>query len=236
MADALLVVPTRRRRKRLATFLEANDATRQADVEIIIAADEDDQETYHGMTVPKYARFKYGFHAGHTAAVNRHAVPGALRYPAVGMAGDDSVPETPGWDAQLLAALDTPGIAAPVSRGRGRIPEHWFISSPIISALGWALEPSMVHYWVDVVLHDIGNDTGCCRYLDHVQLRHDHYIQVPAVGRDEVYAEAEASAEADRAAYERWQQFRQAADAATVRRARGALREPVRPDPAGPAG
>src|SRR5512146_809776 len=173
MPDAALIVPTRRRRAQLARFLEANHAMLAADVIVVLAADDDDRDTYEGLTVPPYACWHWGPRAGHGETVNRAAVALARRHPVVGMAGDDTIPETEGWDAALLSELETPGIAVPVSRGRGRLPEHWFISSPIISALGWVLEPSMRHYWVDVVLHDLGNDTGCARYRDDVQLFHD---------------------------------------------------------------
>ena len=208
MRDAALIVPTRGRRKQLARFLEVNHEMRGADVDVILSGDDDDRDTYDGMTVPAYARWYWGPRAGHGEAVNRAATLAAALYPAVGMAGDDTIPETEGGDALLLAELEMPGMAVPVSRHRGRLPEHWFISSGIIRALGWALEPSMRHYWVDVVLHDLGNDTGCARYRDDVQLFHD---QEPGQVRPE------DDADADRAAYERWQRYRQAADAATIR-------------------
>lgn len=227
MADAVLVVPTRGRRKELTRFLEANHAMRGADVDVIISADEDDRGTYDGLAVPPYAGWFWGPRAGHGEAVNRAAVAVAPVYPAVGMAGDDTIPETEGWDALLLAAIeDSPGIAVPVSRNRGRIPEHWFISSPVIRALGWAMEPSLKHYLVDVVLHDLGNDTGCARYRDDVQLFHD---QPPGQVRDG------DDPDADMAAYHRWQKYRQAADAATIRRAIGGLPGPGRGHPGGPA-
>ena len=226
MPDAALVVPTRGRRKELARFLDANDEMRAADVPVFLCADDDDRDTYDGLTVPDYAHWCWGPRAGHGETVNRAAVTLAARYPAVGLAGDDTIPETQDWDALLLAGLGTPGIAAPVSRNRGRLPEHWFISSSIIRALGWVLEPSMRHYWVDVVLHDLGNDTGCCRYRDDVQLFHD---QEPG------WVRPEDDPAADLAAYERWQRYRQAADAETIRRARDGLRRPGRGHPRGAA-
>ena len=226
MPDAALIVPTRGRRAQLARFLDANHAMRGAEVDVILSGDKDDRDTYDGLTVPPYVFWRWGPRAGHGEAVNRAAVAAAAVYPVVGMAGDDTIPETQGWDAALLSELETPGIAVPVSRKRGRLPEHWFISSPVIRALGWALEPSMRHYWVDVVLHDLGNDTGCARYRDDVQLFHD---QEPGQVRPE------DDEEADRAAYERWQRYRQAADAATIRRAIDGLRFPGRGHPGGPA-
>lgn len=214
-ADLLIIVPTRRRRANVERFIEAFDATREARTDLLILADDGDG-SYDGLTLPARCDLVSQERAQLGPKINRYAVPLAQIYPAIGFLADDCVPETPGWDATLLSYLDVPGIAYPENGRRRDIGEHQVISSQIIRALGWYFEPSLMHYWTDTVLADLGRAAGCYRYVPEAVVTHRHY---DCGGRhDEVYAESvEANGSSDAIAYQHWRAQRMAADIETVR-------------------
>lgn len=217
MADLLIIVPTRRRRARLETFLDAFDATRQADTDLMVVTDDDD-DSCDGLALPPAAALITMPRASLSAKVNPVARVGAGIYPAVGYLGDDTICETPGWDSALLSYLSTPGIAYPENGRRRDVCEHQVISSPIIAALGWYFEPSLRHYWTDTVLTDLGNAAGCLRYVAEAVITHRHYDCGGTY--DATYAESvEANGNRDQVAYAAWREERMAADVQKVRAA-----------------
>jgi hypothetical protein len=215
-ADLLVIIPTRGRRAQLDRFLAAAATTRQAATDLLVVIDDDDTATYEGLALPPRARAVMGPRARLAPKLNRHAVPAARDYPAVGFLADDTVPVTPGWDRLLLGALGTPGIAYPDDRRRDDVPEHPFISSAIIAALGWFFEPSLRHYYADDVLADLGRGAGCLAYVPEAVVDHLHYQTRPGVARDATYTEAEAEGFRDRQAYQQWRASRMTADIATI--------------------
>lgn len=219
-ADLLVIVPTRGRRVLLERFLAAAAATREAATDLLVVTDDDDDAgTYAGVTLPDATRMVSGPRAWLGPKLNRHAVPAAREYPVVGFLADDVIPETPGWDSLLLAALGTPGIAYGEDRRRADVPEHPFVSSVIVRALGWFSEPSLRHYCLDCVLADLGNAAGCLRFVPHAVMAHLHHSCHNGTGQDATYAEAEANGPHDQAAYQAWRRERMTADVAAVRSA-----------------
>lgn len=226
-AEMLVIVPTRGRPAQLQRFLDAFEATRQADTDLLVAMDDDDKDAYDGIALPDGAWRASAPRAWLTPKVNQYAATAAWRYPVIGVAADDIVPETPGWDRMILAALATPGIAYPDTGRRADIPEQPFISSVIIQALGWLYQPSLFHYWTDNVLADVGRRAGCLRLVQGAMLRHLHYADAPGhpggaaagVRRDRTYAEAEENERRDAAAYLAWRRTGMAADVEKVRAA-----------------
>jgi hypothetical protein len=229
-AEMLVIVPARGRPGHLARFLEAFAATRQADTDLVVALDDDDRDAYDGVALPDGAWVTSAPRAWLGPKVNRLAVPAAWRYPVIGMLADDVVPETPGLDRLILGALQAPGIAWPADGRRSDIPEHPFISSAIIQALGWFYEPGLCHYWTDNVWADLGLLAGCLRPVPGAVVRHLHYAAAPGfpagatagVRRDRTYADAEENGRRDEAAYLAWRRNGLAADVAAVRAAIGA--------------
>jgi hypothetical protein len=215
--DLLVIVPTRGRRAQLDRFLAAADATRQAATDLLVVIDDDDTATYEGLVLPSRAHAVTDPRVRLAPKLNRHAVPAARNYPVIGFLADDTVPVTPGWDRLLLAALATPGIAYPDDQRRDDVPEHPFISSAIITALGWFFEPSLRHFYADDVLADIGRGAGCLAYVPEAVVEHLHYQTRPGVARDATYTEAEAEGFRDQQAYQQWRASRMADDIATVR-------------------
>lgn len=200
-------------------FLDAYAVTVRGDTDLLVVADEDEEDDYAGLRPPERAGYTLlpRMHLG--PKLNTVCVPEAERYRAVGFLADDCVPETPGWDALIAQALAAPGIAYPQDHRRTDVPEHQFISSVIIAALGWFHEPSLRHYYTDDVWADLGNATGCLRFVSGASVRHEHYATAPRQARDRTYAEAEENGPADQAAYMTWRRDRLAADADTVRAA-----------------
>jgi hypothetical protein len=203
-------------------FLAAYADTVQGDTDLLVVTDDDDQDAYAGLALPDRASMTVLPRMWLTPKLNAVCVPAAERYRAVGFLADDCAPQAPGWDLMLAEALATPGIAYPEDRRRDDIPEHPFVSSEIVTALGWFFEPSLVHYYADHVLADIGRSAGCLRYVRDALVPHLHY-HVPGTGaeRDRTYAEAERNGPADYAAYQAWRMTRMGADAATVRAVAG---------------
>jgi hypothetical protein len=202
-------------------FLAAWSATVHGDTDLLVVTDDDDH-SYRGMRLPAHAGLRVLPRMRLGPKLNAVCVPAAEQYKAVGFLADDCLPQTPGWDVMMMEALAAPGIAYPEDRRRDDIPEHAFISSPIITALGWFFEPTLAHYYTDNLLADLGRAAGCLRYVPDAVVAHLHY-QVGGTGaeRDRTYAEAEKNGAPDYAAYQAWRTARMAADAATVRAVTG---------------
>lgn len=199
-------------------FLDAYKATVQGDTELLVVADEDEEDAYAGLVLPERAGFTLlpRMHLG--PKLNAVCVPEAERYRAVGFLADDCVPETPGWDVLITQALAAPGIAYPRDHRRDDIPEHPFVSSVIIAALGWFWEPSLLHYCADCVWADLGRAADCLRFVPEASVRHEHH-STGLSRRDRTYSEAEVNGPADQAAYMTWRRHCMEGDADTVRAA-----------------
>jgi hypothetical protein len=203
-------------------FLGAFAATVQGDTDLLVVADEDEEDAYAALALPARAGFTLLPRMSLGPKLNAVCVPEAERYRSVGFLADDCVPQSPGWDVMLTKALDTPGIAYPEDRRRADIPEHAFISSPVITALGWFFEPALAHFYADNVLADLGRAAGCLRHVPGAVIEHRHYqVRGTGAARDRTYAEAEENGAADCAAYQEWRSHRMAADTAKVRAVTG---------------
>lgn len=217
MPDCLIIIPTRKRHERLGLLLDQIEATRQARtvVRVVLDADDPCEIRRRGPWLEVVTCRRDWL----TGKINRQAVRAASEFGAVGWLADDCWPETPGWDALLLDALErSPGVAWPDSNRRPGFPEHQVISSGIIRALGWYFEPSLRHYCTDNVWEDLATITGCGHYVKDALVRHDHY-EVTGGPRDQTYSDAEVNGRTDRELYIRWRSRRMASDAKTVEEA-----------------
>ncbi len=91
-----------------------------------------------------------------------------------GWLGDDSVPETPGWDTKVVDALNgwnvvstNDGMMAP-KKMHGAV--AW--SVPLLKAVGYMFVPGSNHFYMDDIWEDLGNLTGCWTVLMDVMVRH----------------------------------------------------------------
>lgn len=222
MRDLLVITPTRQRPASALRLAEAILKTRTAETDLILAIDDDD-DSYEGVALP--CSEVHGPRKTCGAWTNEVAREFGGEYRALASFGDDHVPETPGWDSLLLAAIDDmggTGIAYPDDTGQHEnLPTAPVVSSDIVRALGWMFHPGMIHYYCDNVLKDIGEGAGCLRYVPEAVVRHLH----PGWGTapvDQVYAEAFPAGDADMATWHEWRATQMAADVATVKALRGA--------------
>lgn len=242
MRDLLVIVPSRGRPERLHAMIEACLSLSEADTDIAVACDDDDLYDLRQFTgLPGIARvcWHHGPRAGLARWTNRLAALYTGRYPeycslggvttspepggryrAFASLGDDHLPRTPGWDRLLLEAigkLGGEGIAYGNDLHQGAaLPTAPVISAGIVGALGWMMEPSLRHMFVDNVWADLGREAGCLAYVPDVVIEHQHPDAGKASG-DGVYEESAAGTGVDRDAYHRWRNERMAGDVAKVR-------------------
>lgn len=114
------------------------------------------------------------------AWINELAVPLAEsgEYDYIGHIGDDNLPSTPGWDVQIMEALEKTPFAYGNDLYPGRIPGalscHVFMRSSVVRALGYFGPPGIRHMYVDVAW--MAWLTACGgTYLNDVIIEHLHY-------------------------------------------------------------
>ena len=224
----LVITPSRGRPKNIARLLDAIHDTARIATHLHVCVDDDDP------ALPDYQRvmdkagadgdvLETGPRKGLAAWTNEIAVRRAAEYPYLASLGDDHVPRTPGWDKSLLKAIERmggTGFSYPWDGTRADIPEAVVMSSDIVTALGWMCEPSLEHYYVDVVWADLGRAVGCLRHCRAIVVDHVH----PGAGTadaDKTYKESGEKLDTDRDAYYAWRKTRMTDDIETV----GALRE-----------
>jgi hypothetical protein len=222
MRDLLVITPSRGRPERLRAMIDACLSLAEADTDIAIANDDDDlyDLTGYGYAWSGRVIWHHGPRAGLGAWTNHLAAAHSGEYRALASLGDDHVPRTRGWDRLLLEAIDGMGGEG-IAYGddlhqRGDLPTAPVISAGIVEAVGWMMEPSLSHMFVDNVWRDLGRAAGCLAYIPGVVIEHCH----PDAGkadRDGTYAASVAGEEADRQAYERWRRERMGIDVAKVR-------------------
>jgi hypothetical protein len=196
MKDLLLAVPSRGRPQNIARLRDAMRETCTGDTHLRVGIDQNDPalEQYpdHVIYVVRDNLRKV------TAWVNELTVLRAGDYRALGTVGDDNVFRTPGWDTQIMEALEkTPfafGNDQYPSRQPGTLCCHVFMRSEVVQTLGYFGPPSIAHMYVDVAWMAWGTACGIT-YLHDVLIPHLHYtVGAP---HDETYANSYAGTGAD---------------------------------------
>lgn len=146
---------------------------------------------------------------------------------AVGFAGDDHLPRSPGWAQQIIAALrdQGSGIAYGDDRMHGRRLSTWWVTTTdIVAALGRMVPAPVEHLYSDTSVMVLGQKAGCLTYVPGAVLEHVHPF-ASKTGWDQQYLRVNRPEQYhnDRAAYCAWLDKGLAADVATIR----ALREPA---------
>jgi hypothetical protein len=224
MSDLEVIVPSRGRPERLRHMLTESLRLSTAATEFTVCLDSDDDSGYDAVAWEGNFGSRVHWIRGPRMTLTgwTNLLAGRMwpHRKALASFGDDHVPETPGWDSLLLAALDRMGGTGIVYGDDKLMGENLctapVVSADIVAALGWMFEPSMQHMCVDCVLMDVGREAGCLAYVPEVITRHVHWCNNGAP-MDATYAAAEAVKEADRERYATWQSDRMAADIAKVR-------------------
>jgi hypothetical protein len=197
MRDLGVFVPSLSRPGNIARLWEAMKGTCTADTTLLVGLNEEDpyRDGYPpgpGYVIEPGLRYV-------TAWVNRMAELHADRFTAIGHFGDDNLPETPGWDKHILAALTRQPFAFAndcyPTREPGTLSCHIFMRREAYAKLGYFGPPEISHMYVDVAW--MAWCTACgYEYLHEVILRHLHYT----TGRsqlDETYARSFARTSSD---------------------------------------
>lgn len=151
---------------------------------------------------------------------------------ALGFAGDDHLPRTPGWAARYLEALHELGTGIVYGddgiQGE-RLPTQWAMTADIVRALGRMVPAPVEHMACDNSVMDLGRLASCLRYLPDVVIEHMH----PLAGKaewDTGYARVNRAEQyqKDLAVYADWQRSGMAEDVAKVREIRRRSDGPVR--------
>jgi len=211
-SELLIVVPARSRPQNIRRVLAAWDDTAawdHADLRVEVDADDPTLPDYQAIDLRPGARMT-------VADVWRPLVPKLERvvaeeldsYWAVGFAGCDHVPETPGWAKTYLDELRDLGsgiVYGDDGYQHENTPTQWAMTADIVRTLGRMVPAQVEHMYCDDAVRDLGRKAGCIRYLPDVMIRHHH----PAAGiggYDEQYRRVNSSDQyrRDRNTYRRW--------------------------------
>lgn len=223
MTDLLVIVPTRSRPEAVSRVVAAWQETGAFDDggELLFVIDEDD---------PRYAEYIVAFYevgnslgaesCGQTSIqtwmplvpkLNAVALVEATDHPrpyAIGFAGDDHLPRTPGWARRYVDTLRAAGtgiVYCDDGYQHENIPTQWAMTADIVRALGGMVPAPVDHLYCDNVVRDIGKAADCLYYLPDVLIEHMH----PVVGKapsDEQYERVNGRQQYrnDRPAYRSW--------------------------------
>ena len=219
--DLLVMVPTRGRRAQCERLLKAFTDTATCS-DLLFIQDPDDQETYAGMDWGEATCAVLDPREYLSPKMNKVAVPMADLYKVLMWLGDDCVPETPGWDRIMLAALEDLGGSGwvyPDDKRRSDVPEQWMCSSDVVKALGWFYPPMVTHYYADNYLAELGKRAGMIRWCPEAVIKHEHYSVNPETAHDQVYRETENQfGDKDLAAYQQHRVSQLPFDVSVLRR------------------
>lgn len=221
MTDLAVLVPSRGRPANVARLVEACKKTCRAGTHLMFGIDNDDpaRDTYiHSMDWESsmLIRDRMGLVAWtNYLAANQPDVP------YLASLGDDMVPITDGWDAELITAVEKMGggYAYPDDKRRADIPEAVVVDARIVKALGWFALPSLSHWFCDDVWGALGKGAGRLAYCPDVIVEHRHPNVYPDAKPDATYDAAAATYLADAAEYRRWRLYQMPKDVLTVKTA-----------------
>lgn len=133
---------------------------------------------------------------------HNHALGLFPNEPWYGLAADDLVPLTPGFEQRLIEAAGSDRIAfGPDGINDDRLVGHCVIGGDLVREIGWLMLPGLARLYADNVWTDIGHERGCLRYLPDVRLAHLHFSTGQSAF-DETYRKPEA--DSDKRIYDAW--------------------------------
>jgi hypothetical protein len=200
MRDLAIITPSRGRPWHMQRLMVALADTCQLDTALYVYADEDDPrlDDYKQLGLD---HLEVGPRDTLAALTNRAAAELADSYQHIASLGDDHVPRTAGWDRELCAEIGSMGGTgfAYGAGSRWVIPEAVVVSSDIVKALGWFMNPACMHYKVDDTWLELGLAAKCISYrhdvlIEHMQFGIPYDPTDPGQGmkavRDDTYTDA----------------------------------------------
>lgn len=229
--ELLIIIPTRGRPENMLRVIEAWEATNAFEVAaLLFGVDEDDphKDEYLALAAERWPNGHPGVAISVAERVpmaprtNAEAARFADQFWALGSAGDDHLPETPGWAHTYVAELKALGsgiVYGDDGFQHASLCTEWAMTSDIVRKLEGRLIPAPVdHLYADNSVMELGRVSGMIRYLPHVKITHMH----PAAGRaegDEGYDRVNARTQyaADGEKFKRWRRVQLPADISAVR-------------------
>ena len=200
MRDLLLAVPSRGRPHNIARLRDSLKATCARETDLAVGLDEDDPALGGYMQIEGEGLYTVRSGLRKVTAWTNYLVSENLDgYRAFGQVGDDNTFATPGWDTQVLAALEKTPFAFGNDQYPSRVPGtlscHVFMRAEVVKTLGYFGPPSIAHMYVDVAWYAWGTACGIT-YLHDVLIPHLHYTSGGAA-HDATYANSFAGTGAD---------------------------------------
>lgn len=236
-AELIVVVPSRTRPHAVTRVAEAwRDTDAWADgAELLFAIDRDDPAFEEYVAAVQLAARHYqepvNVHVSaswlpmvHKLNGVAHALAAGEYAYAIGFAGDDHRPRTPGWVRRYLVTLRGLGsgvVSCPDGYRPDDLPTQWAMTADIVRTLGRMVPAGVDHLYCDDAVRELAKGADAYAYLDDVLIEHLH----PVAGHpgDEQHARVNSGRQyrTDRAAYRAWQDTQRAADTELVRALRG---------------
>jgi hypothetical protein len=235
VTDLLTIVPTRSRPEAVGRVVAAWDATGafEQGAQLLFVIDYDDPrfadylaeltanardrgDDFRGVLFRSIPRWKPLVpKLDEAAKMHAELSPDVF---ALGFAGDDHLPRTPGWVGRYVATLRRAGTGIVYCDDgyQGQtIPTQWAMTADIVRTLGRMVPAPVEHLYCDNAVRDLGLGAECLHYLGDVLIEHMHPVARKAE-TDEQYERVNGREQfrKDRAAYRGW--------------ARGALADDVR--------
>ena len=214
-----IAVPTRGRPHNLERLSKALKETCTVEYTVFARIDDDDDSKYPELDNVVYIKGPRIYFAASVNELAELAMQKGFSHLAI--FGDDVLPETKGWDATLIEAVPTLGVAYG-SDGLEHLngptlPTHVVVPIEMYKRLGWIALPTLRHLFCDNVWRELGHLTKFV-YFPNVKLSHLHRW-IGAAPDDTTYQEAndKRKRELDRQAFEYWR------DGRGLREARKAL-------------
>lgn len=196
----LVITPSRGRPWHLQRLVNAMRDTCNLATDLAVAVDDDDPrlDDYKQLGITDLT---VGPRDTLAALTNKIALERAGDYRYLASLGDDHVPRTYGWDRELTGSIEAMGGTG-FAHGNGSrwvIPDHVVISADIVQALGWFMNPAMMHYKVDDTWLQLGMAARCIAYrhdvlVEHMQFGIPYDPLDPGKGmkavKDDTYADA----------------------------------------------
>lgn len=201
-----ITVPTRGRPHNLKRLAEAAKKTCITDYQIFARLDDDDPEIYPPIENVTYIVGPRIYFSASLNEIAAEIVDKGFTHMAI--LGDDVLPETYGWDAEMMAAVPEMGVAYGsdgLENLHGQdLPTHVVVPMEMYRRLGWIGLPTSRHLFCDNVWRELGKLTEFI-YIPHVKLTHLHRWNKTAPD-DQTYQEAndKDKRDLDRVAFETW--------------------------------
>lgn len=174
---------------------------------LLVVLNEDDPALAHYFAIAgfQFYRMDAGSRCGDVWRACLRDFSGSKRW---GLFADDMWPQTPEWWLRLEEAASDTCIAYtngdhtdfPLMRG-GAV----CLGGRLVQECREHLVPSQFrHNYIDVVINDLGNETGIMRPLEDVRVDHHHWKFHPGAVRDATYMRGSMDQNEDASRYQQW--------------------------------